>query len=248
MWLARFEQRNNIKGIGCGIEISIVDKEKEMKDEVIDMARDFNQKFKIIKKYIDEYDYYSLLKHGAPNDEFDSYSRVLAEKISAKDSVESIAESIAILLDKAFSAEVNYEKYMIVAEKIRNDISAFNEIGEYMNLSEIEKQRKIGKQLMVVGIIQSANKKAKRGGCSFIERSKIAEWAELEVAEINQLVECCVKIDPFNIACSAAMAYTREHKLSSECYGFLISVFYRCGNFIWNVQDNKKNIKRQRCG
>ena len=30
-------------------------------------------KFRIIKKYIDEYDYYSLLKHGAPEDEFDSY-------------------------------------------------------------------------------------------------------------------------------------------------------------------------------
>ena len=29
-----------------------------------------NSKFKIVKKYVDEYDYYGLLRDGAPDDEF----------------------------------------------------------------------------------------------------------------------------------------------------------------------------------
>ena len=34
-------------------------------------------KFDVIKKYIDEFDYYGLLASCAPNDEFDSYLREL---------------------------------------------------------------------------------------------------------------------------------------------------------------------------
>ena len=52
-------------------------------------------KFEIIKKYIDEYDYWGLLAGHAPNDEFDSYSKQLSEIITEKDSVEDIASLIA---------------------------------------------------------------------------------------------------------------------------------------------------------
>ena len=52
-------------------------------------------KFKVVKKYIDEFDYYSLLEGGAPQDEFDSYSRELAGLITENDSVEDIALRIA---------------------------------------------------------------------------------------------------------------------------------------------------------
>ena len=39
-------------------------------------------KFDVIKKYIDEFDYYGLLVSCAPNDEFDSYSHKFADVIS----------------------------------------------------------------------------------------------------------------------------------------------------------------------
>ena len=42
-------------------------------------------KFKIIKKYIDEYDLFSLLDSGAPDDEFDSESYEIAKLISQRD-------------------------------------------------------------------------------------------------------------------------------------------------------------------
>jgi hypothetical protein len=42
-------------------------------------------RFEIVKKYIDEYDYYDLLACGAPNDEFDRYSRKFANTITEKE-------------------------------------------------------------------------------------------------------------------------------------------------------------------
>lgn len=92
---------------------------KDVMNKVIDNAIAYNSNFLIIKKFIDEYDFYSLLEHGAPKDEFDSYSRELADKISFKDSVENIAERIAVLLDNAFSEEIRPEKYINIAEKIK---------------------------------------------------------------------------------------------------------------------------------
>ena len=76
-------------------------------------------KFRVIKKYIDEFDYYSLLKHGASDDEFDSYSRELAELIQESDTVEEIADLIADKLDSVFGNEGCPEKFLETARKIK---------------------------------------------------------------------------------------------------------------------------------
>ncbi len=76
-------------------------------------------KFEIVKKYIDEYDYYGLLACHAPDDEFDSYSQQLADSIRGDDTVEDIARLIANIMDKAFAEEINPEKFIDVADKIR---------------------------------------------------------------------------------------------------------------------------------
>ncbi len=76
-------------------------------------------KFEIIKKCIDEYDYYGLLASGAPNDEFDCYSRKFAEIITENDTVEDIAMLIAETMDKAFNEEVKPKKFLEIARKIR---------------------------------------------------------------------------------------------------------------------------------
>lgn len=84
-------------------------------------------KFQIIKKYIDEYDYYSLLKNGAPADEFDSYALEFAELINVDNTVEAIAGILAERLDRAFGNEVEPEKFISVAEKIKE--AMMNEYG-----------------------------------------------------------------------------------------------------------------------
>ncbi len=56
-------------------------------------------KFEIIKKYIDEYDYWELLACHAPNDECDSFSKQPSELITEKDSGEAIAKMRATIMD-----------------------------------------------------------------------------------------------------------------------------------------------------
>ena len=77
-------------------------------------------KFAIIKKYIDEYDYYDLLACHAPQDEFDRYSRKFAGEINENDTVEDIALLIAQTMDKAFDEEIKPEKFLETAQKIRH--------------------------------------------------------------------------------------------------------------------------------
>lgn len=79
-------------------------------------------RFEIVKKYIDEYDYYDLLACGAPNDEFDSYSRKFANTITEKDSIEDIARLISETIDKAFAEEIKPEKFLETAELIRKEL------------------------------------------------------------------------------------------------------------------------------
>ena len=76
-------------------------------------------KFEIIKKYIDEFDYYGLLKGNAPNDEFDSYSQKLTNTITESDTEEDIALLLAETMDKAFGNEVRPDKFLDTARKIR---------------------------------------------------------------------------------------------------------------------------------
>ena len=61
-----------------------------------------NSKFKIVKKYVDEYDYYGLLRDGAPDDEFVSEALRISDRISEDSTIEQIA---AIFL-KTFSIKV----------------------------------------------------------------------------------------------------------------------------------------------
>lgn len=84
-------------------------------------------RFEIIKKYIDEYDYYALLANGAPNDEFDCYSYELANVITENDTVEDIARVIAETMDVAFSEEINPKKFYKTATLIRNALYGNNE-------------------------------------------------------------------------------------------------------------------------
>ncbi len=79
----------------------------------------YMNKFKIVKKYIDEYDYYGLLACGAPEDEYDSYSQILANRISEKDSIEDIAVWTANILNPAFGEEVQPENFIKTARKIK---------------------------------------------------------------------------------------------------------------------------------
>ena len=66
-----------------------------------------NGKFKIVKKYVDEYDYYGLLRDGAPDDEFISEALRISDRISEDNTIEQIAAIIADVFHLAFGNEEN---------------------------------------------------------------------------------------------------------------------------------------------
>lgn len=76
-------------------------------------------KFLIVKKAIDRADYYNLLQHGAPNDEYDTESEKISERISDTDSVEKIAEIISEVFSRSFSWKITSEEVKGAAKEIR---------------------------------------------------------------------------------------------------------------------------------
>ena len=79
-------------------------------------------KYLTVKKYIDEYDYYSLLKQGAPENEFASEAYKISELISEESSVEQISETIAKVMHLAFGNDEIAEKYLDIARKINAEL------------------------------------------------------------------------------------------------------------------------------
>ena len=79
--------------------------------------------YKIIKKYIDEFDFNSLLKHGAPDDEFDSYSKELSEELQPSLTIEEIATIIANKFNISFDCNTLIDDYLDIAQKIKTELS-----------------------------------------------------------------------------------------------------------------------------
>lgn len=79
-------------------------------------------KFEIVKKYIDEYDYYSLLQEGAPDDEFMSEALRISNSISEDSTIEQIAASIANIFHCAFGNEEKTEYYRTTAQRIWSEL------------------------------------------------------------------------------------------------------------------------------
>ena len=79
--------------------------------------------FHIIKKYIDQMDYYDLLSSGAPSDEFDIESREISTRVSGKHSLREIAEIIASVFNEYFDDCGDATVFLCVAEQIKNELS-----------------------------------------------------------------------------------------------------------------------------
>lgn len=81
-----------------------------------------SDKFKTVKKFIDEYDYYSLLQEGAPDDEFMSEALRISNSISEDSTIEQIAATIADVFHCTFGNEEKPEYYLTVAQKIWSEL------------------------------------------------------------------------------------------------------------------------------
>ena len=79
-------------------------------------------KFLVVKKYIDQMDYYALLASGAPSDEFDMESKEISTRIRYEHSAQDIAEIIASVFNEYFDEHDDTTVFMPVAEQIKNEL------------------------------------------------------------------------------------------------------------------------------
>ena len=78
--------------------------------------------FYIVKKYIDEMDYYDLLASGAPSDEFDIESKEISARIRYDHSIQEIAAIIAVVFNEYFGEHDDATVFLTVAEQIKNEL------------------------------------------------------------------------------------------------------------------------------
>jgi len=81
-----------------------------------------SDRFHVIKKYIDQMDYYDLLASGAPSNEFDLESKEISARIRYGHTVQDIAEIIASVFNKYFDKDDDATVFLAVAEQIENEL------------------------------------------------------------------------------------------------------------------------------
>ena len=81
-----------------------------------------SDKFRIVKKYIDQMDYYALLAEGSPSDEFDIESRMMSEMLQYDHSAQEIANIIASVFNKQFGEHDDASVFLSVAERIKSEL------------------------------------------------------------------------------------------------------------------------------
>lgn len=80
------------------------------------------KKYLIVKKHIDEMDYCSLLSTGAPDNEFDSESREISNKINNAHTEQDIARIIAKVFNATFGNKDAEDCFIDCAKKIHVDL------------------------------------------------------------------------------------------------------------------------------
>lgn len=98
-----------------------------------------------------------------------------------------------------------------------------NKAEERMKDLDVEKQRKIGKQQMVVKIIKSENESV----VSFVSKDEIAAWSDMTKAEIELIMDYCKRLDNRKLAVNAAREYEFGNSGDGEVnsYAYLLHLF-----------------------
>ena len=86
-----------------------------------------NEIYTIVKKHIDQMDYYCLLTNGAPDNEFDIESLEISKQINCKMSVSEISNIIANVFNSRFDNHDDSSLFLSVAEKILHDLIINNQ-------------------------------------------------------------------------------------------------------------------------
>jgi hypothetical protein len=94
--------------------------------------------FEIVKEAVDEWNPYTLLEEGVPDDEFDSESKGIAAKIDAESNTNDIAYIISRVFTISFGESFSYESCIDVANKIKNAMSELKSQWQENNKKKVQ--------------------------------------------------------------------------------------------------------------
>ena len=84
----------------------------------------YNHIYPIVKRHIDKMDFYGLLADGAPQDEYDIETEMIARAIRADMSAEEITGIIANIFNAQFSTNRPLSEFTPTAEGIKSELKS----------------------------------------------------------------------------------------------------------------------------
>lgn len=82
----------------------------------------YNHIYLIVKRHIDKMDFYGLLTDGAPQDEFDIETEMIARAVRPDMSVDEITAIIANIFNSQFSTSRPLSEFSPTAEGIKSEL------------------------------------------------------------------------------------------------------------------------------
>ena len=79
-------------------------------------------KFDIVKKHVDNYDFMGLIGDVGSLDEFDEESRLICEAIQDTDNVIDFAKKICEIFNSRFDRNDSHDEYIGVAMRIKEEL------------------------------------------------------------------------------------------------------------------------------
>lgn len=108
-----------------------------------------------------------------------------------------------------------------------------------MDKTEIERQRNIGKQMLLVDILHAENENARNGGFCFVSKDDMANWASMEKDEFKEFFDVCSWLSRYPLADDVAGGCSRreEYKSDINAYAFIRYTYLHMGDPVLIIQN-----------
>lgn len=116
-----------------------------------------------------------------------------------------------------------------------------------MDRTDVERQREIGKQLLLVDILHCEDDFAIKHEFMRISRRMVAEWVSMTEDEFGGFINRYSALGPYNLGDEAAKTCLKEEIFENEknAYMFILSTYYKRGARF--IEDLKKEDIKSYC-
>ncbi len=81
-------------------------------------------------------------------------------------------------------------------------------------MNDIDKQRNIGKQIMMAKVVKTEKEEAERTGLSLLRIDRLAEWTSMSEDEVKEFIKTCKSLEKREMAYEAACRFNNNAVIS----------------------------------